>query len=248
MRARDLLGNLADITYGIILLADSQPDSCWSQPGHSELLNVDSVKSIIDDLNDLNVVPVFASTEFVFDGSKGNYTEEDETNPILVYGRQKLEIESYLATCGMPHMTFRFAKIYGDEAGDGTIFVNWLQQLKAGVPAIRCAADQAFSPVHVGDVAETIKRAIESDLRGLYHLSGNRRFQRIELLEMLIKKARQFISVKTAVEPCSINDFDLPEDRPLDVSMCSDKISNDVGMQFADAEQICEQLARQEFP
>ncbi|KIL97727.1 dTDP-4-dehydrorhamnose reductase [Paramagnetospirillum magnetotacticum MS-1] len=231
-------------SHAVILLADPQPDSCVKDPQVSHRLNVVAMTRLVEDLWGLGITPIFASTEFVFDGVKGDYVETDEARPILLYGRQKKEVEDFLLASGKPHAILRFAKVYGTEPGDGTLFSAWIAQALGGATAMRCAADQVFSPVHVGDVGEAILRVAERDLGGIYHLSGNQRFNRLELLEMTLAALVRRGYPRIAVEPCSIDDFNLPERRPKDVSMRAEKLIAATGMTMMNPEDAIDVLLR----
>jgi len=233
-----------DFSHAVVLLGETHPDRCVADPAWSRALNVDAVCRIIDRLVAWRIVPVFTSTEFVFDGTKGRYREDDAAKPILLYGTQKLEVERHLKGCGHRHLIVRLAKVYGDDPNDSTLFSDWLPSIERG-ETIRCAADQAFSPVHVDDVAEAITRGIDRDLTGLYHLSGNRRYHRVDLLELLLKAYRAVHGPAGAsLEPCSIHDFSLPEPRPVDVSLVADKLAAATDMSFRDPWSTCVRLAR----
>lgn len=229
-------------SHAAVLLADSQPDSCFADPVQSRALNVTAVERTIEDCFVLGITPIFASTEFVFDGTTGNYTESDAPNPVLLYGQQKLEVESWLRASGQPHIVFRFAKVYGTEPGDGSIFSAWLASLLRGEPRIRCASDQVFSPVFVGDICSAIGDAVDLGLTGLFHLSGGQRFSRIELLHMLIRELSKHRAVEVSVEPCSIHGFNLPERRPIDVSMRNDALVAATGRRASPIEDKCAEL------
>ena len=91
MSLGDILDDPGGFSHAVILLGDTKPDSCAADIERSRALNVQSIKSIISELLDWDVKPVFASTEVVFDGTKGGYVESDDVKPILVYGEQKVE-------------------------------------------------------------------------------------------------------------------------------------------------------------
>ena len=59
------------------------------------------------------IKPIFMSSERVFDGGLGNYSEDDPANAETVYGTQKMEIEQYLAQSGGDYAVLRLAKVYG---------------------------------------------------------------------------------------------------------------------------------------
>ncbi len=222
--------------HAAVLLADPQPDSCLKDPEKSRRLNVTAMMALLEQCWELGIVPIFASTEFVFDGAKGDYIESDRADPILLYGQQKKEIEDFLAASGRPYCCFRLAKVYGDRPGDGTLFTAWASQLAGGTRHFRCAVDQRFSPVFVGDVGETILRMADRDLRGVYHLSGNQAFSRIDLLRRTVAAFAARRPVEVEIEACSIDDFPLPEPRPKDVSMRADALARATGFRFADVD------------
>ncbi len=223
-----------DFSHAVILMGDTQPDSCVSDIKASCELNVTSIKRIIDSLNRYNVIPVFTSSEFVFDGEDGNYSEASIPDPILVYGQQKLEIEEYIKQGCNKFTILRLAKIYGLTPGDKTIFTSWLDKIINGCSQFKCAADQRFSPVFVDDVVDIIIKAIDNNIYGLYHLGGPKPCTRIELLQMLLKEIKPHICREIMVEPCRINDFILPEKRPVDVSLCTSEIVKATGIKLHD--------------
>ena len=218
--------NLADVIKSpeifeaaIILLGDTHPDSCAKDKIRSRKLNVESMIGIIKVLKKWQLPLIFTSTEFVFDGLKGNYSERVNPNPILTYGRQKLEVEKFIQENCHSYIIVRLGKVYGSDEGDGTIFTNWLKQIRTE-KNITVAADQVFSPVFVDDVISAVLVLLEKKAWGLYHLGNDRGFSRRQLLELLMQK----MGKKIKITGCSIDDFPLIEKRPKNVSMNTAKI------------------------
>ena len=238
MSLSDVLGPSERIAQAVILLGDTDPESCAADLKRSEALNVDSVVAVIRYLTGRRIKPVFISSELVFDGTKGGYTESDPVNPVLTYGRQKVEVEKYLRSFCDSYAVVRLAKVFGGEPGGGTLFTRWLAAIERG-ETIRCATDQIFSPIFVDDAAEGIVRLIDADAGGLFHLAGAKAYRRIELLEMLLSRLNGRLREDVKVVRCSIHDFKLREKRPLDVSMRPDKFLEATGMKLKDAETIC---------
>jgi dTDP-4-dehydrorhamnose reductase len=232
----------AEIAHAVILLGDTQPDSCIANPVRSRAVNVDSTKRIIDTLSDWGIPIIFPSTEFMFDGIKGEYTEEEPPSPILLYGKQKLEIERYLKNNAAAYTILRMAKIYGDRLDDGTFFSGWLKALLRG-DMIRCATDQRFSPVHVEDIVDVILAVMGKRLHGLYHVAGPIGGSRIEFLNCLVTEVRRFLPKAPNIVPCSIHDFKLPERRPVDVTMVVDKLVTDTGLRLRHPTETCRRLS-----
>lgn len=243
MRVQDILDQKDEVGYAVLLLGDTQPDSCVNNRERSELINVTSIKQLIDDLVELEIPIIFTSSEFVFDGHDGGYREQDPPNPILLYGQQKLAVEKYLVEAGADHTVLRLGKVYGLERDDQTLFTAWMHQIERG-GSIQCAVDQAFSPVYVGDVVSVIIAVMERSLRGLYHLGGPVGMSRMALLEQMLDVAVTNGWDAVEIKPCSINDFDLPEKRPLDVSLNVDKLVSDAAIELMRPDQACMEVCR----
>jgi len=219
----DSLINPSDgFTHAVILMGYSHPDVCAQDPQASQLLNVDSIKWQLDILKHLHIKPIFTSSDYVFSGHKGQYCETDTPDPLLTYGRQKHEIEQYIQSNFSDYTIFRLSKVYGLDPLDRTLFSGWLDLL-AQPRVIKCAADQVFTPVYVGDVVAAIKFAIDSNLSGLFHIGGPETYSRLALLNILIEAVNEHIDIQARVESCCINDFNLLEPRPLDTSLIADR-------------------------
>ena len=79
----------------------------------SHSINVKYTKNLISKIKNKDIHLIFISTEFVYSGNKGNYSEKSITNPINLYGRQKLLIENYIKKY-YNYSILRIAKTYGD--------------------------------------------------------------------------------------------------------------------------------------
>lgn len=238
----------AEISCAVILLGDTNPETCATDKVKSRALNVDSIKSILRHIKEWNIKPIFISSEFVFDGIKGNYTEADVPNPILTYGRQKFEIEKYLQDNFENFVILRLSKVFGSGLNDGTIFSKWMETIGQNAnAAIPCADDQIFSPIYVDDAVAGIIGAIENNINGVFHLAGKKPYLRIELLNMFLSYVNKVNPADIKVIPKSIHNFGLIEKRPLDVSMNPDKIVRAIKLKLSDTERICRGIAEKTF-
>jgi dTDP-4-dehydrorhamnose reductase len=226
MSIRQIIG-VENCSHAVILYGEREPDVCWQQPEFTHRLNVESTKRVILDCLDLGIVPVFASSEMVFSGKNGMYEETDVPDPILLYGKYKVEVEQFLAEISDDYIVFRLSKVMGFTKNDRSIFANWLVQLDTNLTGfIQCAHDQYFSLIAVSDVSRLLQILIANRASGIFHFSNGIRYNRLVLLNMLLKEYEQKTQRKIIVEPVSINDFGLPEVRPFDLSMVSAKIGS----------------------
>ncbi len=216
-----------DPTHIIIFSAESDPDKCFKYPKKTMRTNYYSIKKIIMKCVKRNIVPIVFSTEFVFNGRKGNYLENSKTNPILTYGYQKELLEKFILNKKLPALIFRLSKVYGSKKNDNTLITNFIKQIRKK-KNIKVAKDQIFTPIYDEDLANVIDIAATKKMTGLYNLSGNERLSRYEILRKIIK----IFNSKTEITKCSLDDFKLPEKRPKDVSLSNKLLKNRLNYKF----------------
>ena len=238
MRLGQALPATSGISHALVVYAETGLDTCKRDVERSNEINVLSTKRVIDDLAAAGIKPIFLSSEYVFDGKKGCYSEQDSPSPTTVYGRQKLEIEKYLAENCIDYVVLRLAKVYGTDPQDGTILSQWLQQVKNG-EEIRCADDQFFSPVHVDDVVGLAEAVVRHGLNGVFNTSGPERTGRLEMLETFL----DHLGATANVTPCNIKDFNFLDDRPRDLSMTPEKAIREADWNPRTIDSCCEELA-----
>ena len=239
MRLADaVLKQYKGLTHAFIFHGITNIDACARDPQGTARVNVVSVCKVIDDLIDHGIVPVFASSDAVFDGSRGMWTEEDSVNPILTYGRHKVQVERYLKEKSSPWLVARLAKVAGTVIGHVDILCDLMDKLESGAE-IRCARDQVFSPLGMDDAVEAMFSLAEGGHSGLYHVCGPRPVTRLELLQMLIEEIGKYRELRAQIIPCSIRDFEFEEPRPFDTSMSPRKLYTTLGRSFDDPREIC---------
>ncbi|EWY42819.1 hypothetical protein N825_00965 [Skermanella stibiiresistens SB22] len=243
MRLRDsLLREGHEFTHAFLLHGITTMDLCARAPVATGQVNVDGMKRMIDDLIEEGITPVYASSDAVFDGTEGGYTEDSPLNPILVYGSQKAEIETYLKGRQEPWLIARLSKVVGTDTGTHSLFGEWIEAINAG-NIIRCAHDQVFSPVSVDDVVRALVSLAESGRTGLFNVCGPRALSRLDLLDIFLDAIRGDHPVKANVVPCSLRDIAFAEARPLNSSLNPDKLYRSLGGEFKDMLTICKEVS-----
>jgi len=238
MRLSDILPKDLKVSHAVIFYAVTEIDPCKAAPERSYEINIRSTKSIIDDLVQNNIKPVFISSEYVFDGIKGNYTEDDKASPTTVYGAQKLEIEKYLAQYCQDYAILRLAKVLGTDPEDGTILSNWLKQIRKS-EEIYCADDQIFSPIHVDDVVAITSALVNLNASDIFHVSNVESCSRWGMLKTLLDS----LEVDARVVKCRLGDLDFLDNRPLDLSMNPKKVIETTGITPRTVRSCCEEFS-----
>ena len=246
-RLHDLLTAIdRPFTHAILLFGIVRIEECAADPSRTSEINVAAMRRAIDDDVARGIVPVFISSDYVFDGSRGHWRESDMPNPNTAYGRQKAEAEDYLRTRNGRWLIIRLSKIVDAAPGNHNPLGEWVGQIKAGA-RIRCATDQVFSPMHVDDAAALTLRLAAAGETGIWHVAG-KAFSRLRLLETLVAAVRA-AAPQTApmIEPCRLHDLPFRERRPLDTSLATEKLRARFAFDEIAMEDLCRELAIAHF-
>lgn len=111
------------------------------------------------------------STDYVFDGARGGYREEDPTGPLNVYGEAKLALEEGLQARGAGHLILRTSTVYGPERQGKNFVYQLVRRVREGLP-FRVPTDQVACPSYGPDVAQATLDLVERGASGLWHVVG----------------------------------------------------------------------------
>ena len=170
---------LAAVRPEAVVIAASEPhvDFCELDPVSTRRLNVEGTLDLARAARAARAKVVFFSSDYVFDGTRGGWTEADEPRPLNEYGRQKLVVERELAGWGEGALVLRVSGLFGWEFKPRNFVLRAREVLSSGKP-LRVPDDQVYCPSYVGHVAERVLRLLELGARGLYHLAGAEPFSR----------------------------------------------------------------------
>lgn len=165
--APDLIINAA--AYTAVDQAESEPELAFA-------LNARAPGIFAEEAARLGIPLIHYSTDYVFDGDKATpYTEDDEPNPLNVYGRSKLAGERAIEAADGQHLILRTSWVYSRH---GRNFLLTMQRLLQEQPQLRIVADQIGAPTWAGTLATSTRLLIERWLAGqagawgTYHLTA----------------------------------------------------------------------------
>ncbi len=193
---------------------EKDKDTCWK-------VNVDAVQYLTTIAKQNNIRLVHLSTDFVFDGISGLYSEHDEPNPVSFYGLSKLEAEKIITSELDNFIIVRTILVYGiTQLMTRSNLMLWVKEsLEAGKP-INVVNDQYRMPTLAEDVAQgTLKLAL-SDYSGIYHISGD------ELMSVyeIANRTAEFFNLNTAlISPISSASLNQIGRRPAKTGFILDK-------------------------
>ncbi len=221
----DLLDHVKpDVIIHLAALTD--PDRCEQEPDLAFRVNFEATHELASLAQRLGARFVFVSTDLVFDGTKGLYTEEDTPRPLSIYGVSKLRAEeAALGTCS-DALILRSSLIYGfGSPVSKTFLVRLLERLARGEP-MQVFTDQKRNPILVNDLAEAIVSAAEKDLSGLYHVGGAEIVSRYDFGQ---KVCEVFGCDKSLLVPVRMDEFAYLAERPLDSTLSTSKFRSRAG-------------------
>jgi len=201
---------LATVDY-----CEEHKDEAWS-------INVEGTENVAVASKSIATKLIFISTDSVFDGRKGMYTEEDIPHPLTVYAETKLEGEKRVQRWMPDSMIVRTA-FYGWSLHDKPSLAEWvLNSLRDG-KKLKMWNDVFFSPILVNNLVEVLIAMHHKNLSGIYHVGGKERCSKYAFGQEV---ARAFGLDENYIGPSAMADATLNAPRPKDVSLDVGKISN----------------------
>ncbi len=152
-------------------------DWCERFPEASFLVNVTGLGHVVEAAVSAEARVVLFSTEYVFDGADGPYSEEDVPRPLSAYGRQKRAGEALVLDRVPGGLVVRTTVVYGWERRGKNFVERLLAELSAG-RAVRVPVDQVSSPTYVVDLVDAACDLAEQGCAGIYHVAGAERADR----------------------------------------------------------------------
>ena len=143
-------------------------DYCETKKEHCLLVNSESI-------DHLNVSKkrhfIQISTDFIFEGSEGPYSEENNPKPINYYGFSKYQAEKKILTKNWNYSIVRTCLVYGEDNESNNILM-WVKRALQKKESLNIVDDQYRTPTHVDDLCNGVLRIIEANATGIYNISG----------------------------------------------------------------------------
>ena len=158
-------------------------DKCESNKLLARDINVVGMKNIIK-ASKKNTKIIQISSDYVFDGKKGSYSEDDMTYPINYYGKTKLEAENILIGSGLPYVIFRPNVLYGDSF-QYCNFLTWVVKSLRENKKISVVSDQKSNPTYIRELVNAIFTSIIVDFRGLLHIGSKDVISRLDFANII---------------------------------------------------------------
>jgi dTDP-4-dehydrorhamnose reductase len=192
-------------------------DKCEREHDIATKINEKATKTLSDSAKRVGAFFLYVSSDYVFDGNKGSYKENDKTNPVNFYGLTKLRGEESVRSSGVEFCIARGSVIYGARPAAGKAnFALWVADKLRNGERVKVLKDQYVSPTLNQSMADMILEAVERRLTGTFHLAGASRVSRYEFAVALA----DVLGIDgSLIEPAQMKDMHWPAKRPRDSSL-----------------------------
>jgi dTDP-4-dehydrorhamnose reductase len=216
-------------------------DGCEDDPNRARRVNLEGPRACAEACRAIGSLLVFYSSEYVFDGGKGPYSETDTPHAISVYGRTKLDAERAIEASGADVLVIRTTWVYGWERASRNFAMQLWQRLSAG-ERMRVASDQVSTPTLVDNLAEVTLRLVELGLGGTVHVAGRDRISRVEFARRL---AAAFALDGKLIESVPTAELGQRAQRPLNAGLRSERLQGLLGTEAMPLEEALKRVRRQ---
>lgn len=174
-------------THIIHTAAMTNVDQCETDKKGCDLLNVEATHILWEAAKKLNAHFQLLSTDFVFDGEKGNYSEKDKPNPLSYYGNSKLKAENILINDANKDWSIvRTIIVYGEGNNlSRSNIVLWAKEALSKGTELNIIDDQFRAPTWADDLAWACIEIINKNKLGIFHISGPETMSIFRLVERI---------------------------------------------------------------
>jgi dTDP-4-dehydrorhamnose reductase len=182
-------------------------------------VNSRSLISISKLCNEFNSHLISISSDHVFDGSQGNYKEEDVPSPYNFYGESRLLGEKNIRSYCKNYCIVRTSMIFGKNPNRETLS-EWILNAPKNNEKLKLINDQFMTPTYLPNFCNMLKEVIDSKYTQILHLAGPEKISRYEFAVKLFEK---FNLDKNFLIPVSKKSFNFSKNMPFDSSLNTDK-------------------------
>jgi len=231
---------LTSLKPDVIIHPASNPNVEYCEEYQKETwqVNVEGSRNLIEIARDIGAKFVYFSSDYVFDGTNGPYSEEDTPNPINEYGLQKLAVEKLIKNYLENYLIIRITIVYGWERRGKNFVMGLIKNLKND-KSMNIPIDQIGSPTYVNNMVQVVKELIESDKTGIYHVAGTDLMNRYTFAKNI---AEIFELDENLLIPVTTNQLGQIAKRPLNAGMRVDKVKKDVSIRVMNVREGLEKM------
>lgn len=226
-------------TWLIVAAAFTNVDGCETDPAYCEKVNqTNTVEVMRWAKENFKAKVVFYSTDYVFDGLKGQYKEEDRRNAVCVYGQSKVYVEEWLEKNAPEALILRTTGVYDYLPGSKNFLMQMIELWGQGKQT-RIPSDQEANPVWAKELAQATIDLLKKGSRGIFHVAGGTQFKRTDFAATI---ARIFGLDPNLIVPIETWQLNQKAKRPLKGGLSCEKLRKEIGWAPRGAAEVLKSL------
>jgi len=207
-------------------------DDCEIDPDRARSLNVGLPQTLAAECANAGIRMMHVSTDSVFDGRRGGYTEEDSPAPLNVYAQTKLEGE-HAVTAALSGALVVRTNFIGLSPGSDAGLADWIAGKFERKERVSGFTDVVFAPLLANEVARIALEMMQVGLQGLYHVNAR---DSVSKYEFACRLGEALGAGREMVDPTSIEAAGLPARRPMNTSLSPRKTECALGRQMPEVD------------
>lgn len=225
-------------TVVVIAAADAFVERCEREPESTRKVNVDAAAIVADAARAAGALLVVFSSEYVFDGTAGEYREEDQRRPINEYGRQKVALEDIALGTGRG-LVCRTSAVFGNDPNRKNFVCQLIDTLRTG-QTFEVPSDQLVTPTYAPSLAETVVELADRELSGVFHVAGPDVMGRVEFARATTSAFGLDLDL---LRPRLTSELQLAARRPARCGLRTDKLRVTLGRPLVGVREALRELA-----
>ncbi len=215
-------------------------DACESDPLKAKQVNAELPEALAYLSHKNGIQMIHISTDAVFDGTKGDYHEDDQTNPLSIYAQTKLAGEHAVLAANADAAIAR-VNFYGcSVSGMRSLSEFFFNNLQAG-KQVNGFTDVFFCPLLVNDLVDALLKMVNLRLNGVYHVVSRECLSKYEFGQRI---ANLFNFKVNLINPISVSNSGLLAARSPDLTMSTEKLAKALGYPLPDQQTGFERLKK----
>ena len=215
-------------------------DYCEDHPEEAEALNVVGTRNVATCTAQCGALLVYYSTDYIFDGEAGPYSEEDTPCAINTYGRTKWEAEQLVQTLVPAHLILRTTAVFGWDRASRNFAMQVWESLGSGT-SLRVPEDQWCNTTLVDYLAEASVRLVQMGAEGIFNVVGRDRMPRSKLAKAL---ARSMALDPALILPVPTSELGQVAPRPLQGGLKTENLERTLGTEPLDLNESLKRFRR----
>jgi len=198
-------------------------DFCEVNRELTDRINVFGTKTATDSIRGNKAKLIYISTDSVYDGVKGNFSETDSANPLNYYGLSKYKGEQEVLK--RPDSLILRTNLFGWNIQNKFSLAEWILHELSNNREIKGFKDVCFSSLYTFELAKILDEAIVKGLTGIYNCASA---SSLSKYDFAVHIADGFNLNKSLIKPISVDDFNFKAKRGKNLTLNIDKLTNDL--------------------